>query len=158
MHVNFEQVPQNIWNDQEFTFHFVDLKFSYISYWSLLASISLLGVYKRCILPLSNIHISESMIFGCIQIQCSLCLVWKVLQIVPRTQSCEFHQKVWSNKFLLMILVPGLQCFAFQKLFAGGLKLLRKSSNKYKILLRNSLMPPFKANQIHVAGEASQQK
>ena len=97
-------------------------------------------------------------ICGCIQIQCSLCLVWKVLQIVPRTQSCEFHQKVWSNKFLLMILVPGLQCFAFQKLFAGGLKLLRKSSNKYKILLRNSLMPPFKANQIHVAGEASQQK
>ena len=37
MHVNFEQVPQNIWNYQEFTFHFVDLKFSYISYLSLLA-------------------------------------------------------------------------------------------------------------------------
>ena len=153
MHVNYEQVPQCIWNDQEFTFHFV---VSYISCWSLLASISLLGVYKMCICPLSDIHISES-IFGCIEIQCSLCLVRKVLQIVPRTQSCEFHQKVWSNRFLLMILVPGLQCFAFQKLFAGGLKLLRKSFNKYKILLRNSL-PSFKANQIHVAGEASQQK
>ena len=150
MHVNYEQLHQG------FTFCFVELKFSYISYWSLLAG---QHIIIECVLPLSNIHTSESMVFfGCIQIQCSLCLVWKVLQIVPRTQSCEFHQKVWSNKFLLMILVPGLQCFAFQKLFAGGLKLLRKSSNKYKILLTNSLMPSFKVNQIHVAGEASQQK